>query len=188
VKLEKTNIEGLLILHPRVFSDDRGYFMESFNSRKFESLIGMNKSFVQDNESLSDKDVLRGLHFQIPPMSQAKLIRVVRGSVLDIVVDLRSGSSTFGAHYSLELSGNNKKQLYVPEGMAHGFLTLEDNTCFVYKCTDYYSPDHDRTILWNDPELNIDWGCDAPIVSEKDQRGLSFNTFETPFKIDNTLA
>ena len=177
--LEKTHIEDIILLTPRVYKDDRGYFMESYNQKKVEILI--KDRFVQDNESVSHKGVLRGLHFQLPPYAQSKLIRVVKGSILDIAVDLRKDSKTYGHHFKHVLSGENKKQLYIPVGFAHGFLSLEDDTILNYKCSDYYNADAEASILWNDPELNIDWGIEDPILAEKDQMAENFVTFENPF-------
>lgn len=177
--LEKTNIEDIILLTPRVYEDDRGYFMESYNQKKVEILI--KDKFVQDNESESHKNVLRGLHFQLPPHAQSKLIRVIKGSILDIAVDLRKDSSTYGQHFKHILSGENKKQLYIPIGFAHGFLSLEDNTILNYKCSDYYNANAEASILWNDPDLAIDWGIDNPILAEKDQLAENFVTFENPF-------
>ena len=146
--IEKTSINDLLIITPNIFKDDRGYFFESYNIEKLSKLI--KTDFVQDNESLSQKNVLRGLHFQNPPFAQAKLIRVVKGSILDVAVDLRKTSPTFGRHFKHILSGENKQQLYIPEGFAHGFLCLEDNTILNYKCSNYYNPESENSIIWND--------------------------------------
>ena len=177
--LEKTNIKDIILLTPRVYKDERGYFMESYNQKKVEILI--KDRFVQDNESVSHKNVLRGLHFQLPPHAQSKLIRVIKGSILDIAVDLRKDSSTYGEHFKHVLSGENKKQLYIPVGFAHGFLSLEDNTILNYKCSDYYSASAEASIIWNDPQLKIDWGIENPILAEKDQLAENFITFENPF-------
>ena len=177
--LEKTNIEDIILLTPRVYKDERGYFMESYNQKKVEILI--KDRFVQDNESVSHKNVLRGLHFQLPPHAQSKLIRVIKGSILDIAVDLRKDSSTYGEHFKHVLSGENKKQLYIPVGFAHGFLSLEDDTILNYKCSDYYSASAEASIIWNDPQLKIDWGIENPILAEKDQLAENFITFENPF-------
>lgn len=177
--LEKTNIEDIILLTPRVYEDERGYFMESYNQKKVDKLI--KDHFVQDNESESHKNVLRGLHFQLPPHAQSKLIRVIRGSILDIAVDLRKESSTYGKHFKHILSGENKKQLYIPIGFAHGFLSLENNTILNYKCSDYYDAKAEASILWNDPDLAIDWGIDNPILAEKDRLAENFVTFENPF-------
>ena len=177
--LEKTNIEDIILLTPRVYEDERGYFMESYNQKKVEILI--KDRFVQDNESESHKNVLRGLHFQLPPHAQSKLIRVIKGSILDVAVDMRKESGTYGKHFKHILSGDNKKQLYIPVGFAHGFLSLEDNTILNYKCSDYYDANTEASILWNDPDLAIDWGIDDPILAEKDQLAQNFITFENPF-------
>lgn len=177
--IENTFIKDLILITPNVFTDDRGYFMESYNLKKLEKVI--KTEFVQDNESLSQKNVLRGLHFQKPPNAQAKLIRVVQGSILDVAVDLRKYSETYGKHFKHILSGINKKQLYIPVGFAHGFLCLEKNTILNYKCSAYYDASSEDSILWNDGELNIDWGIDNPILAEKDQIAKNFTTFENPF-------
>ena len=176
----KVEIEGLVIIEPNVFEDDRGYFYESYNKEEFDK-NGVEDHFVQDNQSLSQKDVLRGLHFQKPPYSQAKLIRVIQGSVLDVVVDLRVNSKTYGKHYSIELSSINKRSFYVPQGFAHGFLTLEDNTIFSYKCSDFYNSASEDALVWNDEALNIDWGVDNPILSEKDELAQGFTKYVSPF-------
>lgn len=179
--IEQTPLEGVMVFTPRIFSDDRGAFFESFHHRKFEEAIGRSVAFVQDNESVSHKDVLRGLHFQSPPMAQGKLVRVVKGAVLDVAVDLRASSPTYGRHFKIELSGENKKQLWIPEGFAHGFLSLEPDTVFVYKCTNYYAPETEATLRWDDPDLAIDWGTQSPVISEKDRDSLLFHTFRSPF-------
>lgn len=177
--IENTNIEDLILITPNIFEDNRGYFLESYNSKKLASVI--NANFVQDNESLSQKNVLRGLHFQIPPFAQAKLIRVINGSILDVAVDIRKKSPTYGMHFKHILSGNNKKQLFVPEGFAHGFLCLENNTILNYKCSDYYNPESEKSIMWNDHDLDIDWGIENPILAKKDQLAENFITFDSPF-------
>ena len=170
MKYLRTDIEGPLILEPDVFGDHRGYFFESFSLRAFTDVAGP-VAFVQDNESYSARrGVLRGLHFQKGDAAQAKLLRVVRGRVLDVAVDIRSGSPTFGRHVKVELSGENKRQFFVPRGFAHGFLVLEDDTIFQYKCDNYYAPETEGAYRWNDPVLAIDWGISADdvILSEKD--------------------
>ena len=177
--IETTSLKDLLLLTPQVYNDDRGYFMESYNKMRIGKMI--KNDFVQDNESLSRKNVLRGLHLQLPPHAQAKLIRVIKGSILDVAVDLRKNSDTFGQHFKHVLSGENKKQLYSPEGFAHGFLTLEDDTLINYKCSNYYHAESESSILWNDPDLNIDWGIQNPILAEKDRLAEKFITFENPF-------
>lgn len=178
--VEKTFIEGLLVIQPRVFEDARGYFFESFNEKLFTE-AGVSTHFVQDNQSLSQKGVLRGLHFQAPPHAQAKLVRVISGAVLDVAVDIRNGSPTYGKHYSIELNARNKTMFYIPTGFAHGFLTLEDHTVFSYKCSGYYNKDSEGTLLWNDPELEIDWNVFAPLLSDKDKAGAELKNFKSPF-------
>jgi dTDP-4-dehydrorhamnose 3,5-epimerase len=168
MRIITTSIEGLLEIEPAVFQDPRGYFFESWNEQKFKA-AGMDFRFVQDNESCSEKGVLRGLHFQVAPHAQGKLVRVVRGAVLDVAVDIRPASATFGHHHALVLSAENKKQFWIPPGFAHGFLTLEDHTIFAYKCTNYYHKDSERSLLWNDPALGIDWGIQNPKLSDKDR-------------------
>ena len=180
MKFISVEIEGLIVIEPNLFEDDRGYFYESYNKNEFDK-NGLTELFVQDNQSLSQKNVLRGLHFQNPPFSQAKLIRVMQGSVLDIAVDLRKKSKTYGHHYTTKLSASNKRSFYIPEGFAHGFLTLEDDTIFSYKCSNFYNKDSEGTILWNDKDLNINWGIDNPILSKKDEQAQSFNQYVTPF-------
>ncbi|HBK71948.1 MAG TPA: dTDP-4-dehydrorhamnose 3,5-epimerase [Flavobacteriaceae bacterium] len=179
MNIEKTFIEDLLIITPNVFTDKRGYFLESYNKKKHEALL--NIDFVQDNESLSQKNVLRGLHFQKPPHAQAKLVRVIKGAVLDVVVDIRNNSETYGKYYKQILSEENKTQLYVPKGFAHGFLVLEENTIFSYKCSNYYNKESEGAILWNDSTLDIDWNVDQPIISEKDKVAENFTSFISPF-------
>lgn len=164
----ETSIPDLYLIKPRVFEDQRGYFYEFYNRKAFEE-IGLNADFVQDNQSLSHKHVLRGLHFQTAPHQQGKLVRVTRGSVYDVVVDLRQNSPEFGHSYSTVLSEENKMMMWIPPGFAHGFLTLEDDTVFTYKCTAYYNKEAERGIKWNDPTLNIDWNVANPIVSPKDE-------------------
>jgi dTDP-4-dehydrorhamnose 3,5-epimerase len=179
--IEQTPFKQLLVLKPDIFTDERGSFVESFNEAKFRIETGMNLTFVQDNESVSKKNVLRGLHFQVPPKSQAKLVRVARGAVLDVVVDLRITEPTYGQSFQIVLSEENKSQLFIPEGFAHGFLVLEDQTIFSYKCSNYYSKDYDRSMLWCDEQLNINWGVANPIVSEKDKNAQRLADFESPF-------
>lgn len=166
----KTNIEGVVILEPRVFNDERGYFMESFSQQHFEETV-CKTIFVQDNESRSTYGVLRGLHFQKPPHCQSKLVRVVEGRVLDVAVDIRRGSPTFGQFAAIELSGENKRQFFVPRGFAHGFVVLSPTATFQYKCDNYYAPRSEGSIAWDDPQIGIDWGIEADqvILSEKDR-------------------
>jgi len=155
--------------------------MEVFSEAKFRVETGLNISFVQDNESVSSKNVIRGLHFQCPPKGQAKLVRVSKGSVLDVVVDLRKNEPTYGQHFKQILSAENALQMFIPEGFAHGFLVLEEQTIFSYKCSNYYDPKCEQSLRWNDPTLNIQWDCQDPIVSERDQNAPFFPDIETPF-------
>ena len=180
MELIKTSIDGLLIIKPDVFKDDRGYFFESYNKERFAK-AGLNMDFVQDNESKSCKGVLRGLHFQKPPFAQGKLVRVIKGSVMDVAVDLRKDSPTYGKWESVVLTEDNKLQFWIPEGFAHGFVALEDNTIFNYKCTNVYNKESEGSILWNDPDININWNIDNPILSEKDKISPLFKNFESPF-------
>jgi dTDP-4-dehydrorhamnose 3,5-epimerase len=182
MKFVNTPIEGLVIIEPTVFGDDRGYFLESYNKKEFEKAIG-EISFVQDNESKSSKGVLRGLHFQKPPYAQAKLVRCIEGKVLDVAVDIREGSETFGQHVTIELTGENKKQVFIPRGFAHGFLVLSESAIFAYKVDNSYAPTHDVGIRWDDSLLNIQWGVSESevLVSEKDAKLPFFSEFETPF-------
>lgn len=173
MEAEHTPLDGLLVLRPKVFRDARGWFLESFSAKAFEEATGTTPRFVQDNESCSQAGVLRGLHFQAAPHAQGKLVRVVRGGVLDVCVDIRPASPTFGRHFSMVLDGENKAMLWIPEGFAHGFRTLENDTVFSYKCTAPYHPPSERTLLWNDPALGIDWGIADPVLSAKDRVGLS---------------
>lgn len=172
-------IPDVLLIEPRVFGDSRGFFLESFNQAQFDQAAGHPVTFVQDNHSKSAKGVLRGLHYQIQ-QAQGKLVRVVSGSVFDVAVDLRRSSSTFGQWVGAHLTADNKHQLWVPEGFAHGFLVLENNTEFLYKTTDYYAPDHERSIRWDDPDLRINWPDIkmAPILSSKDGMAVSFKEAE----------
>lgn len=171
IEVETTPINGLLVLRPKVFSDDRGDFQEVFNQRNIAQALGRDLSFVQDNESRSRAGVLRGLHLQTAPHAQAKLVRVVQGAVLDVCVDLREDSPTFGRHYAIRLDEDDRSLLFIPEGFAHGFLSLKDDTRFQYKCSTYRDAASERTILWNDPELGIDWGITDPVLSDKDRQG-----------------
>lgn len=182
MKFNKTQIEDLVILKPTVFVDKRGYFLESYNYQKFDEII-CKVSFVQDNESKSSKGVLRGLHFQKPPYDQAKLVRCINGKILDVAVDIRNGSKTYGQHIAIELSGKNKKQLFIPRGFAHGFLVLSESAIIAYKVDNIYSPDHEEGIFWNDPILNIPWVADESeiLVSEKDSKLSFFSDFKSPF-------
>jgi dTDP-4-dehydrorhamnose 3,5-epimerase len=176
----ETLIKGLLIIQPKIFRDDRGYFYEPYNKKVLASL-GIKDEFVQDNQSLSQKGVLRGLHFQKPPYAQAKLIRVLQGSVWDIALDIRKNSPTYGQYYGVELNEENKTTFYIPAGFAHGFVTLEDNTIFLYKCSDFYNKESEGCIQWNDPDINIQWNISNPILSEKDKNGTLLKNFTSPF-------
>lgn len=176
-----TDIPEVLIVEPKVFGDDRGFFYESFNQRQWEAATGQTRAFVQDNHSRSVKGVLRGLHYQIE-QPQGKLVRCAVGEVFDVAVDIRKSSTTFGKWVGVILSAANKRQLWVPEGFAHGFLVLSDFAEFLYKTTDYYAPEHERCISWNDPDIGIEWPYDAaPILSGKDAQGGSFQAAECPF-------
>ena len=182
MKFTKTEIPKVYIIEPSVIEDNRGYFLESFNLEKFEENICQIK-FIQDNESKSSKGVLRGLHFQKPPFNQAKLVRCIEGRVLDVAVDIRKNSPTYGKHVAIELSGENKRQLFVPRGFAHGFSVLSETAVFAYKVDNIYAPDFDSGIRFDDKELNIDWGLieDDIQLSEKDKNMQSFKDFESPF-------
>jgi dTDP-4-dehydrorhamnose 3,5-epimerase len=180
LEFKKTHIAGPLVIQPKVFGDARGYFFESFSSRMFDQQ-GISEDFVQDNQSLSNKGILRGLHFQAPPFAQSKLIRVIKGAVLDVIVDIRNGSPTYGEHFALELNEENFTMLYIPKGFAHGFYTMEDATIFSYKCSEFYEPKSEGGIMWNDPDLKIDWGVENPLLSEKDKNYIPFKDFKTPF-------
>lgn len=172
MKVTPTAIPDVLIIEPKVFGDERGFFFESFNQKAFNEATGLDVNFVQDNHSRSAKGVLRGLHYQVPPHAQGKLVRVVRGAVFDVAVDIRQGSSTFGKWVGLELSEENRKQLWVPAGLAHGFLVLSESADFLYKTTDYYAPQFERCIAWNDSSIGIDWPAGIqPLLSVKDQNG-----------------
>ena len=181
MKVQKTNINGVLLVHPTIFKDKRGYFFESFNQKLFTELTNIQPSFVQDNQSLSSKGVLRGLHFQNPPYAQSKLVRVLKGSVLDVAVDLRKESPTYGEFFMQELNDINHTMMFLPEGIAHGFLTLENNTIFSYKCSDYYNQESEDSIIWNDPDIGIKWPKIKLILSEKDQNAKKFSSFVSKF-------
>ena len=179
----KTAIEGPLIIEPRVFGDDRGYFFESYNSHSFVEATGLEVNFVQDNESKSSYGVVRGLHFQCPPYAQAKLVRVVVGEVLDVAVDIRRSSATYGQHVSVRLTADNHRQFFIPRGFAHGFAVLSDIAVFQYKCDNYYHPEAEGALLWNDPALAIDWCVDESRVklSEKDRKHEPLYRLDSPF-------
>jgi dTDP-4-dehydrorhamnose 3,5-epimerase len=168
MEVTHTPIEGLKIIQPKVWGDARGHFFESYSEAAFKA-AGLPTDFVQDNQSLSAKGILRGLHFQKPPYAQGKLVRVIKGAVLDVVVDLRSSSPTYGQHFAIELNEDNKTMFWVPPGFAHGFLTLADDTIFVYKVTGLYNKESEGGLLWNDPALGINWGVDNPLLSDKDR-------------------
>ena len=180
MEIIKIPLEGLLVIKPKIFGDDRGYFFESWSKQSFTE-IGLDLDFVQDNQSLSAKGVLRGLHFQNPPYAQGKLVRVIKGAVLDIAVDIRKDSPTYGQHFSVELSEKNKTIVWIPPGFAHGFLTFEDNTIFTYKCTGVYNKESEGALLWNDEDLNINWKVNDPLVSEKDLVAGNFKDFVSKF-------
>ena len=180
IKVTKCPIEGLYIIEPAVHGDSRGYFMETYNQNDMHE-AGLDMVFVQDNQSMSVKGVLRGLHFQKPPYAQGKLVRVIKGAVMDVAVDLRKDSPTYGKWESVVLTEENKIQFWIPEGFAHGFVTLEDDTIFAYKCTNVYNKESEGSILWNDPDINIEWNIENPILSEKDKISPLFKNFETPF-------
>lgn len=180
MQIIKTEINGLLVIIPDVFTDERGYFSESFNEYNYK-LAGINLPFVQDNISKSKKYTIRGLHYQVGEKAQGKLCKVVYGNVLDVAVDIRFGSPTFGKYFSCELSEENHKQLWIPPGFAHGFSVLSDVAIFTYKCTSFYSKQDERSIIFNDPDLNIDWKVKNPIVSEKDLKAVSFKEIKNDF-------
>jgi len=181
VEIIEFELKGLILIKPRVFIDERGYFYESYNKEDLNLILGINIDFVQDNESLSNKNVLRGLHFQEPPFEQAKLVRVIKGRVTDVCVDIRSDSSTFGKHVKVDLSEINKHLLFIPAGFAHGFVTREDNTIFSYKCSSFYNKNSENSIYWNDQDLAIEWNVGDPIVSDKDRSAKSLKELNTLF-------
>jgi len=175
MKATALSIPGLFLFEPRVFGDARGFFLESYNQKAFRQAVGLDVSFVQDNHSRSVKGVLRGLHYQIPPKAQGKLVRVVRGAVFDVAVDIRKGSPAFGRWVGMELTEDNHRMLWIPPGLAHGFLVMSESADFLYKTTDFYAPECERCILWNDPAIGIDWPVTgAPILSDKDRQGRPF--------------
>ncbi len=176
-----TKIEGVYLIKPKIFNDDRGSFFESFNMKVFQKETNQKINFVQDNQSVSSKNILRGLHFQKPPHAQAKLVRVIKGCVLDVVVDLRKKSKTYGKYILEELSEYNNHQLFIPKGMAHGFLTLEDNTIFTYKCSEFYCKEAEDSIIWNDSSIGIKWPDIIPLLSKKDLNAKKFSSFVSPF-------
>jgi len=180
MEIIETKLKDLLIVKPDVFGDKRGYFFESYNKNVYAK-HGLNMVFVQDNESKSSKGVLRGLHFQKPPFAQGKLVRVVKGAVMDVAVDIRKGSPTYGQWDSVVLSGENKLMYWIPEGFAHGFVTLEDDTVFTYKCTNVYNKESEGGIRWNDPTLAVEWNVSEPVLSPKDEILPFMSEFESPF-------
>ncbi len=182
MEIIETPIDGLFVLKPKIFSDDRGYFFESYHAARYKE-IGVAADFIQDNESKSVRGVIRGLHYQLSPHAQAKLVRVIEGAVFDVAVDLRRGSSTFGQWFGVELSAENKKQLFIPRGFAHGFSVLSRTAVFSYKCDNYYNPEAERGIVFNDPDLKIDWRIpeSEAIVSEKDLKNSLFRNAESNF-------
>jgi dTDP-4-dehydrorhamnose 3,5-epimerase len=182
LKIRKTKIEGLLIIEPDVFEDERGFFFESYSAKKY-SEFGIDQHFVQDNFSKSNYGTLRGLHYQIGEFAQGKLCQVLSGKVLDVAVDIRFGSPTFGEYFSLELSNEKKNQLWIPPGFAHGFSVLSKETIFHYKCTNYYNRESERCIIYNDETLKINWGIKTPIISNKDKSGKSFKNIDKDFII-----
>ncbi|MDB4087392.1 dTDP-4-dehydrorhamnose 3,5-epimerase [Flavobacteriaceae bacterium] len=180
MKINKTFIEDLLIIEPQLFKDDRGFFYESYNKNNLDKVT--NIVFVQDNESKSDKGVIRGLHFQAPPFEQTKLVRCISGNILDVALDLRTSSKTYGKFFSIELSSENNKQLFVPKGFAHGFQVLSETAIVNYKVDNFYNPKSDSGIIWNDKDLSIDWNLDLkPILSKKDLKLISFKELKSPF-------
>ena len=183
MEVVKTPIDGVLIIEPRVFGDKRGYFFESFNAREFAEKTGLQVTFVQDNESMSHYGVLRGLHFQCPPFAQSKLVRVVKGRVLDVAVDIRKGSPTYGKHVAVELSEENHRQFFMSKGFAHGFSVLSEEAIFQYKCDEFYAPQSEGAIAWNDPDLAIDWNIplNQVLLSEKDTDHPMLREFQSPF-------
>ncbi|MBU3005731.1 dTDP-4-dehydrorhamnose 3,5-epimerase [Paraglaciecola arctica] len=181
MKVTPLAIPEVVLFEPQIFGDDRGFFYESFNMKVFKEATGLERQFVQDNHSKSQKGVLRGLHYQLDPMAQGKLVRVIEGEVLDIAVDIRKSSPTFGQWVGAKLSAENNNQLWVPEGFAHGFITLSDSAQFLYKATNYYAPEFERCIAWNDPNLSVDWqlgDIECPSLSAKDKQGLTLKEAE----------
>lgn len=180
MEIKTTNIEGILVIQPTVFGDERGHFFESFRKDSLKK-YGVSDNFIQDNQSLSSKGIIRGLHFQKDPYSQGKLVRVIKGAVLDVALDIRKASHTYGKYFSLELNETNKTMMYIPRGFAHGFATLEDDTIFAYKCTNYYHKQSEGAVLWNSKALDIQWGVRNPILSDKDKNATDFTEFMSPF-------
>ena len=189
IEVIKTDIDGVLIIEPKVFGDARGYFLESFNAKEFAEKTGLNINFVQDNESMSSYGVMRGLHFQRPPFTQSKLVRCVKGDVLDVAVDIRKGSPTYGKHVAVELTENNHRQFFVPRGFAHGFAVLSETAVFQYKCDNFYAPQADGGISILDSSLGIDWmiPTDKALLSEKDTKHALLKDFDSPFDYNVSL-
>ena len=189
IEVKKTDIEGVLIIEPKVFGDARGYFLESFNAKEFAEKTGLNINFVQDNESMSSYGVMRGLHFQTPPYTQSKLVRCVKGAVLDVAVDIRKGSPTYGQHVAVELTEDNHRQFFVPRGFAHGFAVLSETAVFQYKCDEFYHPEVDGGISITDDSLGIDWKipADKANLSDKDTKHALLKDFDSPFDINASL-
>jgi len=182
MKITESKFNGVFIIELDVFNDSRGYFSETFSAKRYTDQ-GINLDFVQDNISVSKKNTLRGLHYQVPPKAQGKLCHVIKGSVLDVAVDLRFGSPTFGQHLTIELSEKNHTQILIPAGFAHGFTVLSDEAIFQYKCSEFYSKEHERAIRFDDPDLKINWGIENPIVSDKDRSAKFFKEIEKDFKV-----
>ena len=184
IEVKQTSIPGVVIIEPKVFGDNRGYFLESFNAREFREKTGMEVNFVQDNESKSRYGVLRGLHFQRPPFAQSKLVRVVKGKVVDVAVDIRKGSPTYGKYVAVELMGENHRQIFIPKGFAHGFVVLSDEAVFQYKCDEFYHPEAEGAIAWDDADIAIPWPLPMSdiILSEKDRHHPQLKDFVSPFE------
>lgn len=178
-----TKIKDLKIIQAHIFEDTRGYFFESYNKKQFDA-AGLVADFVQDNQSLSSKNVIRGLHFQCPPYAQGKLVRVATGTALDVAVDIREGSPTYGQHVSIILSSTKNNMFWIPEGFAHGFVALEDNTLFLYKATNFYNKDSEGSLRWDDPDIGVEWNIKNPLTSEKDKISEFFKDFKSPFKYE----
>lgn len=189
IEVKKTEIEGVLIIEPKVFGDSRGYFLESFNAKEFAEKTGLNINFVQDNESMSSYGVMRGLHFQCPPYTQSKLVRCVKGAVLDVAVDIRKGSPTYSQHVAVELTEENHRQFFVPRGFAHGFAVLSETAVFQYKCDNFYAPQADGGISILDDSLGINWRIptDKAVLSDKDTKHACLKDFDSPFSITEDL-
>lgn len=185
INVIQTAIPGVVIIEPQIFGDSRGYFYESFSQRDFEEKVAK-INFVQDNQSFSHYGVLRGLHFQKPPHTQSKLVRVIQGKVVDVAVDIRKGSTTYGKYVAVELTGENHRQFFIPKGFAHGFVVLSETALFQYKCDDFYHPEAEGAIMWDDPDINVDWGINAEDIalSAKDARHQYLKDFVSPFNFD----